>query len=143
MSLFRTLLVSGSALAAERLRADLASSNIANANSTRTEEGGPYRRRDPIFQSSPLESTFGSVLERSIQAVRVPSVQVDQRPPREVYNPSHPDADENGIVRLPNVDVIEEMVNLRSAQRSFEANLSAISAAREMALRALRLGRNG
>jgi flagellar basal-body rod protein FlgC len=143
MSLFRTLLVSGSALAAERLRADIASSNIANANSTRTVEGGPYRRRDPIFQSAPVDSTFGTVLERSIQAVRVPSVQVDQRPPREVYNPTHPDADENGIVRLPNVDVIEEMVNLRGAQRSFEANLTAISAAREMALRALRLGRNG
>jgi flagellar basal-body rod protein FlgC len=141
MSLFRTLQVSGSGLAAERLRADLASSNIANANSTRTPEGGPYRRRDPIFETASVSNHFDTALERAVRGVNVPRIRVDSRPPREVFNPSHPDADERGIVRLPNVDVVEELVNLRSAQRAYEANLSAISAAREMAQRALRLGR--
>jgi flagellar basal-body rod protein FlgC len=143
MSLFRTLQVSGSALGAERLRAELASSNIANANSTRSAEGGPYRRRDPIFQSASVSSPFDSALERAVRGVNVPQVRIDSRPPREVFNPSHPDADPSGIVRMPNVDVVEELVNLRSAQRAYEANLSVITAAREMAQRALRLGRNG
>jgi flagellar basal-body rod protein FlgC len=70
-------------------------------------------------------------------------VQLDSRPPREVFNPAHPDADENGVVRLPNVSIVEELVNLRNAQRSFEANLTAVTASREMAQRALRIGRNG
>jgi flagellar basal-body rod protein FlgC len=143
MSLFRTLQVSGSGLAAERLRADLASANIANANSTRTPEGGPYRRRDPIFQAVSTGSPFQSELQRAVQAVDVPSIRIDPRPPREVYDPGHPDADTRGVVKLPDVDVIEELVNLRGAQRAYEANLSAITVAREMALRALRLGRTG
>jgi flagellar basal-body rod protein FlgC len=142
MSLLRTLELSGSALRAERLRADLASSNIANAHSTRTPEGGPYRRRDPVFEAAPLGG-FGGALEGALRGVAVREIRADPRPPREVLDAGHPDADERGIVRLPNVSIIEEMVNLRSAQRSFEANLAAIGAAREMALRALRLGKGG
>jgi flagellar basal-body rod protein FlgC len=141
MSLFRTLEISGSGLAAERLRVELASANLANAASTRTPEGGPYRRRDAVFEATPVEPGFGSVFEREVRAVRVPEIRVDPRPPREVFDPSHPDADANGVVRLPNVSVVEELVNLRSAQRAFEANLAAIGAAREMALRALRVGK--
>jgi len=143
MSLFRTLAISGSGLSAERLRADLASANLANAISTRSAEGGPYRRRDPIFETVPAGSEFGAVFDRALTRVAVRQIRVDPRPPREILSPSHPDADERGILRLPNVNVVEELTNLRNAQRSFEANLAAISIAREMANRALRLGRGG
>jgi flagellar basal-body rod protein FlgC len=91
----------------------------------------------------PIEGAFGSQLERAIRAVRLEGVVDDPRPPREVFNPSHPDADERGVVKLPNIQMVEELVNLQSAQRSYEANLQAITASRDMALRALRIGRIG
>ena len=143
MSFFNGLQVSASGLTSERLRVDLASANLANANSTRSVDGGPYRRRDSVVRAIPLEGRFTSELDRAVRSVQVAAVRVDPRPPREVFNPSHPDADENGIVRLPNVSTVEEMVNLRNAQRSYEANLAALSISREMAQRALRIGRVG
>ena len=142
MSFFTSLRVNGSALAAERLRVDLASANLANANSTRTAEGGPYRRRDPILQAVPLSGSFGSEIERAVRMVNVRRIVIDQRPPREVFNPSHPDADGQGIVRLPNVQMVEETVNLMNASRAYEANLVAISISREMAERAMRMGKS-
>jgi len=142
MSFFTSLKVTASALSAERLRVDLASANLANANSTQSVEGGPYRRRDAVFRAVPLENSFASELDRAVRAVQVPGVRLDPRPPREIFNPSHPDADERGVVLLPNVSIVEELVNLRNAQRSFEANLTAVGASREMAQRALRIGRN-
>ncbi len=142
MSFFTSLRVNGSALAAERLRVDLASANLANANSTRTAEGGPYRRRDPILQAVPLGGSFGSEMERAVRMVDVRRILIDQRPPREVFNPSHPDADGQGIVRLPNVQMLEETVNLMNASRAYEANLVAISMSREMAERAMRMGKS-
>ncbi|MCZ6571084.1 MAG: flagellar basal body rod protein FlgC [Deltaproteobacteria bacterium] len=142
MSFFTSLRVNGSALAAERLRVDLASANLANANSTRTAEGGPYRRRDPILQAVPLSGSFGSEIERAVRMVNVRRIVIDQRPPREVFNPSHPDADGQGIVRLPNVQIVEETVNLMNASRAYEANLVAISISREMAERAMRMGKS-
>jgi len=142
MSFFTSLAVSGSGLSAERLRVELASANLANANSTRTAEGGPYRRRDPIIQAVSLGG-FGGELERAVRGVQVRAVRVDPSAPREVFNPGHPDADERGIVKLPNVTAVEELVNLRNAQRSFEANLAALNVSRELAQRALRIGRSG
>jgi flagellar basal-body rod protein FlgC len=142
MSFFTSLRVNGSALAAERLRVDLASANLANANSTRTAEGGPYRRRDPILQAVPLGSSFGSEMERAVRMVDVRRIVIDPRPPREVFNPSHPDADGQGIVRLPNVQMVEETVNLMNASRAYEANLLAISISRDMAERAMRMGKS-
>ncbi len=142
MSFFTSLRVNGSALAAERLRVDLASANLANANSTRTAEGGPYRRRDPILQAVPLSGSFGSEIQRAVRMVEVRRIVIDQRPPREVFNPSHPDADGQGIVRLPNVQMVEETVNLMNASRAYEANLVAISISREMAERAMRMGKS-
>ncbi len=139
MSFFTSLKVSGSALAAERLRVDLASANLANANSTRTAEGGPYRRRDPVLQAVPVSRSFGSEIERAVRMVHVRRIVIDPRPPREVFNPSHPDADGQGIVRLPNVQIVEETVNLMNASRAYEANLVAISISREMAERAMRM----
>ena len=141
MSFFTTLVVSGSALGAERLRVDLASANLANARSTRTPEGGPYQRRDAVFAAVPAGGAFSSELGRAIHRVQIAGIAVDPRPPREVFDPSHPDADDRGIVRLPNVQVVEESVNLMNASRSFEANLMAIRTSRSMAERALRLGR--
>jgi flagellar basal-body rod protein FlgC len=143
MSFLTTLVVSGSALTAERLRVDLASANLANARSTHSPEGGPYRRRDPVFEAVESSGRFGSQLDRAIRAVRVRHIAIDRSPPREVFDPSHPDADGHGIVRLPNVRVVEEMVNLMNASRSYEANLSALRTGREMAERALRIGRSG
>jgi flagellar basal-body rod protein FlgC len=143
MSFLTTLIVSGSALDAERLRVDLASANLANARSTRSAEGGPYRRRDPVIAAVPVAEPFASELARAIRAVKVERVQLDSRPPRELFDPSHPDADERGIVRLPNVQMIEEMVNLQNAARAYEANLMAIRTGRLMVERALRLGRVG
>ena len=143
MSFFSSLLISGSALGVERARADLATSNMANANATRGPEGGPYRRRDPVIRSNPLGHSFDNRLQRAIRGVEVTRVAVDPRPPREVFNPSHPDADERGVVRMPNVQVVEEMVNLMNAQRSYEANIQVIQSSRDMALRALRIGRTG
>ncbi len=142
MSFLTSLVVNGSALSAERLRVDLASANLANARSTRSPEGGPYRRRDPVFAASPL-GRFGSQLDRAIRSVEIRRIAIDQSPPREVFDPSHPDADAQGIVRLPNVQVVEEMVNLMNAARSYEANLSALRTSREMAERAMRIGRSG
>ncbi len=140
MSFLTSLIVNGSALNAERLRVDLASGNLANAHSTRSPEGGPYRRRDPVFAAVPVGGRFGSELDDALQMVQVRRIVIDPSPPRELFDPSHPDADAQGIVRMPNVDVVEEMVNLMNAARAFEANLASINIGREMAERALRLG---
>ncbi len=142
MSFFTSLKLSASGLQAERLRVDLATSNLANANSTRTPEGGPYRRVDPVLRSRPLEGASGDRLQRSFRAVFVERIVRDPRPPREVFNPSHPDADENGILRLPNIQIVEEMVNLMNARRSYDANISVLRMSREMAQRALQIGRS-
>lgn len=143
MSFFTSLRVSASALRAERLRVDLASQNLANANATRTPEGGPYRRRDPVLAAEPIQGAFQDRLSRQIREVGVPRIAIDQRPPRQIFDPNHPDADENGMVATPNVNVVEEMVNLMNARRSYEANLSVLSIGREMVQRALRIGRVG
>ena len=141
MSFLSSLRVSTSGLRAERLRADLAAANLANINSTRTAEGGPYRRLDPVLRTLSAGGRFGSELDRAVKYVEVERVVQDPRPPREVFNPSHPDADEKGIVRMPNIQVVEEITNLRNASRIYQANIAAISASREMAQRALRMGK--
>ncbi len=140
MSFFNTLEIASSALLAERTRVDLASANLANANSTRTPEGGPYKRQDPVFSSVSFGPTFGSDLDREVRKVEVRRIVTDQSAPRQVFNPSHPDANGEGMVLMPNVDVGEELVNLMSAQRAYEANLNAIQVSREMAQRAIRIG---
>ena len=137
--------VSASALSAERLRMNTISSNLANANVTRTPEGGPYRRKDVVFQSEPQKQSFGDILEDmmdgQIQRVQVAEVQSDQGAPRMVHNPSHPDADERGYVAMPNVNPVEEMVNMLNASRAYEANISALDTSKAMAMKALEIGR--
>ncbi len=141
MSFFTALDVSASALSAERLRVDLATANLANARSTRTAEGGPYKRKDAVFRAVAVGESFSNRFDSAVRRVKVEGIVDGKGKPREIFNPTHPDADENGLVKMPNVDVTEELVNLMSAQRSFEANISVIQASREMAQRALRIGR--
>jgi flagellar basal-body rod protein FlgC len=143
MDLLNILQISASGLTAERTRLQTVSSNIANAQTTRTEEGGPYQRRLPVFQSDPVSTNpFGDMLDRKLQAPKVVDVIVDDRPNEKVYNPGHPDANpETGMVEMPNVNIVEEMVDMISASRAYESNVTAISATKNMALKALEIGR--
>lgn len=137
--------LSASALTAERTRMNTISSNIANANVTKTPEGGPYRRKDAVFQSIPQQESFGEILddmlEGDLQRVQVAEVSSDQGPPRLVYNPSHPEANQQGYVAMPNVNPVEEMVNMLNSSRSYEANVTAMDASKAMAMKALEIGK--
>ncbi len=145
MSFFDSMKISSSGLAAQRLRMNVLSTNLANANTTRTPEGGPYRRRDAVFSSLPIGNPFEDFIDESfgtqIQEVKVIDVHKDGRDPRKVHNPSHPDADQDGYVKMPNIQVMTEMVNMITATRSFEANTTAINSAKQMATKALEIGR--
>ena len=137
MDTFGTLKISASGLYAQRARMNVIASNMANANTTRTEEGGPYRRKDVVFTATPFEKE----LKDGLAGVKVTEVVEDQTPLREVYDPEHPDADENGIVQLPNVNTIEEMVNMMMASRAYEANISTFNISKGMFRKALEIGR--
>ncbi|MCS7203112.1 MAG: flagellar basal body rod protein FlgC [Thermodesulfovibrio sp.] len=129
--LFLPLKVSATALEAQKIRLNVIASNIANINSTKTPEGGPYRRKDVLF--------ITYIYDQISQGVDVLKIVEDQRPFRIVYDPSHPDADKNGYVKYPNVNPMEEMINLISASRAYEANLTMINSYKEMFTRALDL----
>ena len=134
MGLISTLRASASGLSAERLRMDLIADNLANANTTRTPDGQPYRRKVAIFE--PITPT-----PRMPGGVRVAQSAQDPSQPRMVYDPSHPDADPNGYVTYPNVDIVHEMVDMITASRAYEANIQAFNAAKDMFLRTLDIGR--
>jgi flagellar basal-body rod protein FlgC len=132
---------SASALAAERMRIEVAVSNLANAESTRGPDGQPYKRRDVVLKSESTD-TFQDALGRAnATGVRVAAVLEDQSAPRRRYEPSHPDADSEGYVALPNVDTAEEMVDMLGASRAYQANLTAINLIRDLVQKALDLGR--
>ena len=140
------LRISGSGMAAQRARMNAISSNLANINTTRTPEGGPYRRKDVVFESTPDTKTFGDVLgandaRTEYQQVHVSDVIHDKKAPLLKYDPTHPDANEEGYVAFPNVNLMEEMTNMMQATRSYEANVQAIQATKDMALSALEIGR--
>lgn len=146
MKFFNSLNISASGLTAERLRMDIISRNIANANTTRTASGSPYRRQIPIFQE--MKSTsFTEIFDKvsgqntSRDGVEVASITEDQTPFKREYNPSHPDADEEGYVLLPNVDVVSEMINLISANRAYDANVTVSNGIKSMAMKAMEIGR--
>jgi flagellar basal-body rod protein FlgC len=140
MSFLDAINVAASGLTSERLRINVISSNIANINTTRTPEGGPYKRKDVVFEAEPLEKgSFENELENSMvsEKVKVTEIVEDPRPPIMKYEPGHPDADENGYVKYPNINIMEEMVNLINASRSYEANVTTMKATKAMAMKAL------
>ena len=141
---FDSMDVSASALSAERLRMNTISSNLANAQTTRTAEGGPYRRKDPVFEAQPVDDfsrVLAGAMDVPLHKVKVVEVVSDQNAPKMVYQPEHPDANPEGYVAMPNVNPMEEMVNLITASRTYEANVTAMSVARNMMHRALDIGR--
>jgi len=141
MDLLNILQVSGSGLTAERTRIQTVSSNIANAQTTKSEGGGAYRRKIPVFSAVEIGNSFGGMLDAKLSQPLVTDVVDDMRPLESVYDPSHPDADATGHVEMPNVEIVSEMVDMISASRAYEANVSAISATKNMALKALEIGK--
>lgn len=145
MDILTGMRVSASGMAAQRTRMNTISSNIANIETTRTPEGGPYRRKDVLLESMPEAKSFGEILtsapRKDIQRVQVTDVTVDQKAPRMKYEPDHVDADDNGYVAYPNINLMEEMANMIQASRSYEANVAAMNATKDMAMTSLEIGR--
>jgi flagellar basal-body rod protein FlgC len=139
------LRISSSGLTAQRMRMNTIASNIANINTTQTPEGGPYRRKDVVLESMPETRNFGEILtalpDRNLERVQVTDIHVDRGAPLMKYEPNHPDANEEGYVAYPNINLMEEMTNMIQASRSYEANISAMNASKEMATSALDIGR--
>lgn len=146
MGFFNSINVSASGLTAERLIMDLISENIANANVTRTASGTPYRRKVAVFraqEANSFEQMLNSASGTSTvgNGVEIAGIVEDQSAFKKEYNPNHPDADENGYVNLPNVEVVNEMINLISASRAYEANITAVNTTKTMAMKALEIGK--
>lgn len=152
MSFWDSFKIGASALTAQRLRLDVIANNIANAETTRTAEGGPYKREDVVFvpegQNSFLPAFLlarrnqeGNNLRLAAGGVQVSRIVTDEQPGPRVYDPTHPDADAEGYVTYPNVNIVTEMTNMLSATRSYEAALSVVEAVKRMALKALEIGR--
>jgi flagellar basal-body rod protein FlgC len=144
MDLLTSLKISSSGLAAQKKRMEAISSNIANAQVTRTAEGGPYRKKEVVFGSEPARESFSEILEGELgadtQTVHATEVVSSDRPPILKYEPSNPDADENGNVAYPNINVMEEMANMLAATRSYEANINVINAIKRMTQKELTIG---
>lgn len=145
MDFFSSMNVSSSALSAGRTRMNLISSNLANANATRTPEGGPYKRKDAVYSATTVESRFNRALDgatsQQVRKVEVSEIVEDRNPPRLQYDPGHPDANPQGYVAMPNVNVVEEMADMIGATRAYEANVTAVQAAKSMAMKTLEIGR--
>ncbi len=137
MDPFGVFKISASALEAQRTRMNLIASNMANVHSTKTQEGGPYRRKDVVFSALPLDEGPDAVQ----QGVQVEAVVEDPTPATMVYDPGHPDADKDGYVAMPNVKVIEEMVNMMMATRAYEASVTTFNVSKTMFLKSLEIGR--
>jgi flagellar basal-body rod protein FlgC len=144
VSLFTAISVRASGMEAQRSRAEIITENLANADTTRTPEGGPYKRKDAVFTTSPVAYSFSDILSSASggnDGVAVSDITIDDRDPERRYLPGHPDADAEGYVAFPRVDPAEEMVDLMSASRSYQANVAAISAVKDMIARSIDLFR--
>ncbi len=140
MSLFSALQISASGMSAQRTRAEMLVENMANAETTRTPEGGPYRRKDVVFSTDVQASPFSAVFQKELgEGVRVADIVVDDRAPEMRYMPGHPDADGNGYVAFPHMNPAEEMVDLLNASRSYQSNVAAMSAVKDMLNRSIDL----
>ena len=146
MDLLKSMKISSSGLSANRKRLEAISSNIANAQTTRTAEGGPYRRKEVVFGSEPARESFSEILEGELdatsQTVHATEVVSTNDPPVLKYDPTHPDANDEGYVAMPRINTMKEMVDMISAQRAYEANVSAINTTKSMFNKALEIGRN-
>lgn len=149
MAIFNAFNISATGMSAQRIRMDVLAENAANVNTTRTEDGTPYRRKNVVFQEKPANS-FSTILNSATgnrnayigSGVKVTEIVEDTKTPMKmVYDPAHPDADENGYVTMPNVNVVTEMTDLIDATRAYEANVTAFNATKSMALKALEIGR--
>ena len=143
-SLFGVLSIGASGMAAQRTRAELLVENLANAETTRTPEGGPYRRKDVVFENTTVTSPFSSVFSSELESpggVGVSDIVIDTSEPERRYMPGHPDADKDGYVAFPRINVAEDMVDLMGATRSYQANVAAISAVKDMIQRSIDLFR--
>ena len=144
MGIFNSINLSASGLSAERLWMDVISKNIANSNTTRTANGSTYRRQVVVFNSTnntPFSKFLNDATKRQLKGVEVVGIKEDKSPLKNVYDPGHPDANEEGYVLMPNVDTITEMTNMISATRAYEANVTALNSTKNMAMKALELGR--
>jgi flagellar basal-body rod protein FlgC len=142
LGVFSAMEIAASGLSAQRTRMNTIASNLANAQTTRTAAGGPYKRVDPVFEAIALDKMRAiSPSERSVSLVQVSQIVQDQRPGQMVYSPGHPDANAEGYLEYPNVNMVEEMVNMITASRAYEAGVSSVEATQKMASSALDLGR--
>lgn len=137
---YSALEVAGSGLTAQRSRMNVIASNLANVHTTRGANGAPYRRLDPVFTAESVAPTSGDAVLRQVQGVRMTEVRADPTPGQRMYEPGHPDADPEGYVEYPNVNVVTEMVNLMTASRAYEAGVTSIESIKAMARSALKIG---
>ena len=142
MDIEKSFAISASGLDAQKRRLEVISSNLANSESTRTVEGGPYRRKDVLFSATPVMAAIDEPTRffDIYQGVKVAKIVPDKKPFKVVFDPQHPDADVDGYVKYPNINPITEMVNMISALRSYDANVTALDASKSMALKALEIG---
>ncbi len=141
MDFMTTLNISASGLFVQRKRMDVIANNLANIETTRTETGEPYRRQMVVMSPKPPDDSFRQALGMQIEGVQIEDVVGDQAPFKKIYNPSHPDANQDGYLYKPNVDLMVETTNMLMARRAFEANVAAIKATRQMILKALEIGK--
>ncbi len=142
MGMFDALKISSSGLRAQRVRMETIATNLANIHTTRTEEGGPYRKQNVVLGSSePSGQAFGDVLSKKLQSVEVEEITESEKPFEKTYDPAHPDADQDGYVTYPNVNVLEEMTDMVSASRSYEANVNVINTTKHLFQKSLEIAK--
>jgi flagellar basal-body rod protein FlgC len=143
MSVFSSMQINASGLSLERLKMDTISTNIANINTTRTEEGGPYRRKEVVFEENlkTMKNKLSGKNEKRSMGVKVTGIADDNDNLKVVYDPSHPDADEDGYVLLPNVNLVDEMIALINTQRTYEANVTALNTSKSILKKALEISK--
>jgi flagellar basal-body rod protein FlgC len=145
MDFLSALDVGATALSVERTQLNVISMNLANAKTTRTPEGGPYQRKSVVLQATDVDSPFSRVmkdaLDHEIKGVKVAGMATDSRPPKRVFEPGHPDADKEGYVSYPDINVVEEMANMITVSRSYDANIATVTTVKGMYTKALELGR--
>ena len=145
MNFLNAMDIASSGLSAQRTNMNTISMNLANVQTTRTQDGGPYQRKEVLFEAAPVKHPFDKVMtsemQREVKGVKVSRIQEDDRAFKDVYDPGHPDANDKGYVKYPDINVVEEMANMMTATRAYEANLSTISSVKQMINQAVQIGR--